>query len=180
MITAQQLIKVGVSSKLANLYVTSLNDTMVKYQINTKLRKCHYLAQVLHESGRLFYNEEIASGAAYDTGKLAIALGNTPENDGDGEKYKGRGFIQITGTSNYRAISKDLGVDFLNHPDLLEQLPYCALSSGWYWNKRNLNLLADKDDVKAVTKKVNGGYNGLEDRMKLLTALKLAIPNDKV
>lgn len=175
MITAQQLIKVGVSSKRANLYVTSLNDTMAKYQINTPLRIRHYLAQILHESGMLVYNEEIASGKAYDTGKLAAALGNTPEADGDGQKYKGRGFIQITGTSNYKAISKDLGVDFINHPDLLEEKPYCAISSGWYWNKRSLNSWADQDALKVITKKINGGYNGIFHRQELYDKLKAIV-----
>lgn len=175
MITAAQLIKVGVSSKLANLYITSLNDTMVKYEITTPIRQRHYLAQILHESGMLVYNEEIASGAAYDTGQLAKNLGNTPEKDGDGQRYKGRGFIQITGTSNYKQISKDLGVDFINHPDLLEMIPYCATSSGWYWNKRSLNSWADQNDIKTVTKKINGGANGLADRVALYNKLKAVI-----
>lgn len=175
MITAQQLIKVGVSSKLANLYITSLNDTMVKYEITTPIRQRHYLAQILHESGMLVYNKEIASGAAYDTGQLAKNLGNTPEKDGDGQKYRGRGFIQITGTTNYKQISKDLGVDFITHPELLEMIPYCATSSGWYWNKRNLNSWADQDDLKTVTKKINPGLNGIENRTYLYNKLKTVI-----
>lgn len=143
--------------------VSSLNEVFVKYQINTKLRENHFLAQVIHESGAFKYKEEIASGDAYDT---RVDLGNTPEIDGDGRLYKGRGWIQITGKSNYKKASKEFNVDFINNPKLASEYPYCALLAGWYWNRNNLNKYADINYIKTITKLINGGYNGLSDRIK--------------
>lgn len=143
-----------------------------KYEINTPKRLSNFFAQLAHESGSLRYKKELASGEAYDTGRLAKALGNTPEKDGDGQKYKGRGLIQITGTTNYRAVGFALGVDFLNNPHLLEQPKYAVLSAAWYWDSRSLNVFADKMDYKTITRRINGGYNGLQDRLKYLEICK--------
>lgn len=140
----------------------SLEEVFTKYQINTKLRQNHFLAQVLHESMCFKYNEEIASGDAYDT---RVDLGNTPEKDGDGRLFKGRGWIQCTGKTNYLQASREFKVDFIKNPDLMEEYPYCALVAGWYWDRKNLNMFADKDDIKSITKRINGGYNGLDDRI---------------
>ena len=89
MITKQQLksIMPNALSKNIDMYLPLLNELMHKFGINTRLRVCHFLAQIAHESGQLRYSQEIASGKAYDTGRLAAALGNTPEADGDGQKY---------------------------------------------------------------------------------------------
>lgn len=174
-VTIEQLKALGATTKNATNFVQAINDTLTKYEINTPLRVQHFLAQVFHESARLFYVEELASGKAYDTGKLAIALGNTPEADGDGQKMKGRGLIQITGTTNYKAVGRYLGIDFFKNPDLLEQPKFAALSAGWYWDTRKLNQWADKDDIRTITKKINGGYNGLDDRQSLLTKAKQII-----
>ena len=108
-ITKEQLKKVMPTASNSNIekYLPFLNEWMPHYGIKTPQRICHFISQIAHESGSLVYNKEIASGKAYDTGKLAERLGNTPEADGDGQKYKGRGLIQITGSSNYREISKD-------------------------------------------------------------------------
>ena len=127
-----------------------------------------------HESGSLNYTKEIASGEAYDTGKKAINLGNTPEKDGDGQRYKGRGLIQLTGLSNYKAFQKWLNgaPDIIKNPNLLEQPHLATLVSCWFWESRNLNELADKDDFKSITKRINGGYNGLSDRLMFLTRAK--------
>jgi len=172
--TREQLkeIYAHATDKRIDLFLEPINETMERYEINTPLRQAHFLAQVGHESGELRYVRELASGKAYDTGKLAKALGNTTEADGDGQRYKGRGLIQITGTANYRAVGADLGEDFLANPQLLEQPKYAALSAGWFWNKRNLNTYADKDDVKTITKRINGGLNGFEDRKRLLEIAK--------
>ena len=167
----------------AEKFMQFINDTCDKYQINTPIRQLCFLAQVGHESGGLFYTEELASGTAYEGRKK---LGNT--QPGDGVRFKGRGLIQVTGRSNYKNISDALGVDFIKSPTLLggknvtvctqDQLKYAAHSAGWFWNSRNLNAIADKIDIKktidagsnlenfkAITKKINGGYNGLADRL---------------
>ena len=107
----------------------------------------------------------VVSGAAYDTGRLAKRLGNTPAKDGDGQRYKGRGALEITGRANYIAVSKGLGVDFVSHPELLEQPNYAIQSACWWWTTHGLNLLADRSDFKGITKKINGGFNGYLDRL---------------
>jgi putative chitinase len=165
--TEEQLTKIAphASEENIKIYTPLLNKWMPYYSINTKLRQAAFLAQILHETACFRYTEEIASGAAYDTGKLAIKLGNTPQKDGDGEKYKGRGFIMITGMTNYIAVSKGLGVDFVTHPELLEKPEYAVQSACWWWTIHGLNTLADKGDFMAITKKINGGYNGYLDRV---------------
>lgn len=146
-------------------FLPYLLEWMPKYGITTKDRICHFIAQVAHESGSFVYVKELASGKAYDTGKLAANLGNTPEEDGDGQKYKGRGLIQITGTSNYKAISKDWGVDVFSKPELLETPTYAVRSACWFWWKHGLNKLVDSGTtIEKITKVINGGQNGLVDR----------------
>ena len=94
--------------------------------------------------------------------------GNGNESSGEGWKYRGRGFIQITGKDNYLMLSKDTRIDYLNNPDLLLNESDSLISALWFWNKHKLNLLADKNDIKAITKTINGGYNGLAHRTELL------------
>lgn len=149
----------GANKFITDEVVSALNETFTKYEINTKVRQCHFLAQVLHESGSFRYTEEIASGVAYEG---RADLGNT--QPGDGKKFKGRGNIQITGRFNYDLIGKAFNIDLLTHPELLKQYPLAALSAGWYWNSRNLNSKADAGDFIGITKKINGGLNGLADR----------------
>ncbi len=149
-----------------------------KYDLNTPLRIAHFMAQIEHESAGFKHLKELGSHAyldKYDTGKLAKALGNTPEDDDDGQKYRGRGYIQITGLSNYKELSKDTGIDFVNNPELLEQEVNAMVSALRFWNKRKLNSFADKDDVKSITKRINGGYNGLKDRIEKLDKWKKAL-----
>ena len=122
----------GIAKDKVALYVPLLNKWMPYYSINTKLRQAAFLAQILHESACLKYTEEIASGEKYDTGELAKKLGNTPEKDGDGEMYKGRGLLQITGKNNYKALAKGLDVDFIKQPELLKEPEYAAQSAGWW------------------------------------------------
>ena len=151
-----------------NRALKPLNDTLVRFNVNTPLRIAHFIAQVAHESGAFQYLKEIASGAAYDTGRLAARLGNTPEADGDGQKYKGRGYIQLTGTNNYRLFDEFTGrkYDLMNHPERVEQPDLAMLAAGWYWSRNDLNRLADRDDLLSITKRINGGTNGLEDRIR--------------
>ncbi|AZD22760.1 Phage endolysin [Pseudomonas chlororaphis subsp. aurantiaca] len=153
----------------AGVFLPVLNASMVKWGIVTPLRKRAFLAQVGHESGQLQWVRELGNDqylSKYDTGALAARLGNTPEADGDGKKYRGRGLIQVTGRANYQACSEALFGDsrLLNTPELLENPVYAALSAGWFWQRAGLNSLADKGDFLTITKRINGGTNGLVDR----------------
>ncbi len=148
-------------------YYAALLQTLEKYGIMTPARICAFLAQIGHESDEFRAVEEYASGIAYEGRK---DLGNTQK--GDGIKYKGRGLIQITGRANYAQMSKDLGIDFIKNPHRLKEPFYACLSAGWYWDKHKLNTLADAGDFKAITKKINGGYNGLDHRTALYKKAK--------
>lgn len=145
------------------------------YGVNTALRICHFIAQAAHESAHFMTLEEYASGAAYEGRK---DLGNT--QPGDGKRYKGRGIFQLTGRANYSVYGKLLGVDLENNPELAETPEISVLTALEYWKNRKLNEYADKDDIKAVTKRINGGYNGLEDRTKYLKKIKELISNPNV
>jgi putative chitinase len=157
--------------------VDALNDTFSRYSIDTNLRMCHFLAQVLHESGAFKYSVEIWGNTpaqlAYDT---RVDLGNTPELDGDGYKYRGRGWIQLTGKTNYRLLGEEFGEDLVNNPDLVAKEPYDILAAGWFWNRRKLSTFADADDIVTITKKINGGFNGLNERKMWLLKAKAILP----
>lgn len=94
-------------------------------------------------------------------------MGNTPEADGDGQKYRGRGLIQITGHDNYERCGEALGLDLLSQPELLELPQHAATSAAWFWQQAGLNPLADRGEFNAITRKINGGLNGLADRLAL-------------
>jgi putative chitinase len=145
---------------------------MQKGSINTPLRQAHFLAQLGHESGELRYTQELASGTAYEGRK---DLGNT--QPGDGMRFKGRGLIQLTGRANYTAFSKACGQDLLTHPELLAETPLAVDVAVWFWAQHGLNALADKDDVVRITKRINGGTNGLADRQILLARTKWFLMN---
>jgi len=168
-------------SKDIDTYLPVLNDEMPRFGIDTPLRICHFLAQIAHESGELRYSREVASGKAYDTGRLAKMLGNTPEADGDGQKYKGRGLIQLTGTTNYRYFNEylrdvlDETVDVLAKPEIVEKPKYSVMAACWFYDTAGCIALSDEDNVKAITKRINGGYNGLESRIKYLKRAKKAL-----
>ena len=172
-------------------YYEALNKILPQYEINTKLRVCHFLAQVLHESGHLKYKSENLNysakalrsvfGKYFKTDEIAKAyerkpekianrvyanrMGNSNEASGDGYKFRGRGLIQLTGANNYKICGQDLGLDLVKNPDLIISDPeICVKTACWFWNKNNLNQYADKDDIKTITKRINGGENGLSDR----------------
>jgi len=154
-----------------DLYFEPLKMTMVKYGITTPLQMAHFIAQVGHESGSRLYNEEIASGAAYEG---RTDLGNT--QPGDGVRFKGRGLIQLTGRANYIGFSKYTGVDYVSNPKPVGDDPMLsAEAAGWFWVDRKLPALAERDDVRAVTKRINGGFNGLDDRMQNLFRAKAVL-----
>lgn len=151
----------------------SLLVTMQEYDITTPQRQAIFIAQAAHESGGFQYMEEIASGAAYE-GRLD--LGNT--EPGDGVKFKGRGVFQLTGRANYAKYSRaQYGSELvlLNEPGLLAKPPAAGLSSGWFWYTKNLNPLADADDFEGVTRRINGGLNGLVQRRALWARAKTAL-----
>lgn len=127
--------------------------------LDTGLRLAHFMGQCAHESGGFRYMEEIASGQAYEGRK---DLGNVVP--GDGKRYKGRGPIQLTGRANYRAFGREVGIDFESHPEIVAFPSIGLMAAVRYWNSRNLNALADADDLIGITRKINGGTNGLEDR----------------
>lgn len=164
--TLAQLKKIMIyAGKRADQFYPHLVAAMEEFGIDTPARQAAFIAQVAHESGSLRYVRELASGEAYDTGRLAKRLGNTPDADGDGQRYKGRGLIQITGASNYRACGLALGLDLLAHPELLEQPDNACRSAAWFWHAMELNKLADVGAFRPITRAINGGYNGYEDRL---------------
>lgn len=194
-ITAKQLSEILGKNRLGADFIKkkteALNQVFTKYSINTPVRVCHYLPQVLHETGGFIYKEEIWGNTkaqlGYDT---RVDLGNTPEKDGDGKLYKGRGDIQITGKGNYKKLTKDFNVDFIKNPELLATEPYCSMCGGWFWNDRKLNFIADKPDhwrgtinerfedltkFEYITVRINGAFNGLEDRKKWFEKCKLVL-----
>jgi putative chitinase len=156
----------------AGVFISALNTAMLRFSINTPKRAAAFLAQIGHESGQLHYVRELGSEqylSKYDTGTLATRLGNTPEPDGDGQKYRGRGLIQITGRDNYRQCSLGLFGDdrLLFLPELLEKPQWAAESAAWFWQQNGLNELADRDQFNSITRRINGGLNGLQDRLQL-------------
>jgi putative chitinase len=156
MITEAQIRTImPLSTGYALLYVEPLNRAMAQFNINTNVRQAAFLAQVAHESGQLHYVREIASGAAYEGRK---DLGNNEV--GDGRRYRGRGLIQVTGKDNYRECGRDLGVNLVVNPELLEKPELAALSAAWYWKKHGCNELADTGSFGLITRKINGGTNG--------------------
>ena len=165
-----------------------LLETMDKYAISTPLRVAHFLSQCAHESRdfrrteeNLMYSEKIlllmfpkyfnkrnVSKYAYNPVNIASRvyanrMGNGSEDSKEGYKYRGRGYIQLTGKDNYMAFNKDVTEDIVENADLVAS-KYPLLSAGWFWNSRNINYTADNEGALQVTKLVNGGINGLEDR----------------
>ncbi|MDI3282204.1 glycoside hydrolase family 19 protein [Polyangium sp. 15x6] len=136
-----------------------LNKAMKEAAITTKKRIAAFLAQLAHESGELRHFEELGTGKSYEGRK---DLGNV--RPGDGPRFKGRGPIQITGRSNYRAAGKALGIDLEKNPKCAARLDVGFRIAGWFWKSRKLNALADRGDFKKITYRINGGYRGLARR----------------
>ncbi len=161
-VTLGQLHKIMPSLPMskAKAYLPLLNRAMAEAKINTKPRKAMFLAQLAHESVSLRYFEEIASGAAYEGRR---DLGNI--HPGDGVRYKGRGPIQLTGRSNYRAAGRALGLPLESKPKMAAQPGVGFRTAAWFWTSRGLNRYADQGNFREVTRRINGGYNGLADRL---------------
>ena len=133
-------------------------------------RLAHCMAQLAHESGGFRYMEEIASGAAYEG---RSDLGNT--QPGDGKRYKGRGPLQITGRANYHSYGRALGIDFERHPEIVATPSIGLMAACRYWTVNGLNALADRDDLEGITRRINGGLTGLDDRRAQLAKAKALI-----
>lgn len=157
-----KLIFVSASMKNINKFLPYFNKYLPEYEITTPIRKQMFFAQIGHESGCLRYVEEIASGKAYEGRK---DLGNT--FPGDGVKYKGRGLIQITGRYNYKKISEDFNMNFIEFPYLLSEPEWAVRSACWFWKMRKLNEVCDTGDFRRLTRLINGGYNGWDRRVEL-------------
>jgi len=190
MIDRHVLLSLGVSVADADKYLPFINMTMVKREINTPVRQAMFLSQLAHESGnfkfvvenlnysadalrrvfgKYFPTEELANQYARQPERIANRvyadrMGNGPEASGDGWKYRGRGLIQLTGKNNYASFSMQADNNALVEPDLVAQPELAVDSAGWFWTTNRLNQLADTGDVKAVTRRINGGFNGLADR----------------
>jgi len=164
MITDPQLS--AMCGRLIGGWAEPINAAMQEYQVNTSARQSAFLAQILHESGRLKYVRELWGPTAAQKGyEFRADLGNT--EPGDGFKYRGRGLIQVTGRSNYALCGLALDLDLLEYPELLEQPVNACRSAGWFWSNHGLNELADAGDFLKITKRINGGTNGLADRQAL-------------
>lgn len=172
-----------------------ITAAMRRFGIDSPLQQAHFLAQIGHESGgfKLLvenlnygslallrtwptrFDEDIAAQLARKPELIANyvyggRLGNV--EPGDGWRYRGRGLIQLTGRANYAEAGKAIGMPLVEQPELLEQPEAAALSAAWYWSSRQLGRLADADDLLAVTRKINGGTHGLDDRRKRLERAK--------
>jgi putative chitinase len=190
--TYDHLDKLGIDHK----WLAPLEETFAKYDISTPIRQACFMGQCAHESGNFktlqenlnysaeglmktwpsrFSTKEIADQYARQPAKIAGKvyngrLGNTSEEEAS--MYLGRGLIQLTGRENYANCGTALGIDLIGNPNLLIEPKYAALSAGWFWNKKGLNGLADTSDFETMTKRINGGLIGLDDRkVKIAKAL---------
>lgn len=162
--TPEDLVALGVRLDRATEHAPYLRAAMDEFDINTPQRQAAFLAQILHESGMLRYSVELwgPTGAQRSYGNR---MGNA--NDEEGYKYRGRGWIQVTGHDNYAAASNALGVNLLSYPELLGEAELAARSAGWFWKSHGLNELADGGDQERICKRVNGGLTGYPERLAL-------------
>lgn len=196
-------MKIDISS-LPNIPIDTLKElstAMEKFEINTQLRGAHFLAQAKHESGNFIhvvenlnysaqglrgtfpqYFPDDATALHYERKPEMIAnrvyasrMGNGDEKSGDGFKFRGRGYIQLTGKLNYDTFGKAIGEDLHNTPDLLMIAKYASLSAAWFFSTNGLNEIADKGSadtiVQQITKKINGGLNGITERISNLKSI---------
>lgn len=173
MLTAGILAEaLSIPTARSTVWAYPLEEAMSHFGIDTPEQRAAFLAQIGHESGRFQYVREIwGPTPAQQNYEGRVDLGNT--QPGDGKLFLGRGLIQITGRANYAAVSKALGVDFVLNPPLLERTDYAAMSAAWFWYAHGLNAYVS--DFTALTRKINGGVNGLADREALWTTCKSAL-----
>jgi putative chitinase len=147
-----------------------LAQTLERYAIDTHVRIGHFLAQACHESDGFCTTEEYASGAAYEG---RADLGNTQK--GDGRRFKGRGLFQLTGRANYSSYGRAIGLDLIANPEAAADPETSLRIACEYWKRKKLNQFADKNDLVIITKRINGGLNGIESRRTYLTKAKWAL-----
>lgn len=188
MVNAEQLAKLHIGAD----WVDALNETFSRFNINTKNQQAMFIGQCSHECGNFRLLEEnlnyraetlmklwpkrfpsIEFAKQYEKNPKKIAnsvyanrMGNRDEASGDGYRFRGRGALQCTGHSTYFHAGKALGIDFVMQPDLIATPKYAALTAGWFWETHKLNPPADALDFNKVTKIINGGLIGLDDRVK--------------
>lgn len=205
MVDIRRIVRVLASAKVAPLFQAELCDVLEKVLpaggINTPLRVCHFLAQASHESAgfsamseNLNYSADalrkswpkrfpdVATAQKYQRNPAAIAnrayadrLGNGPEASGDGWKYRGRGIFQLTGKANYESFGEKVGLDLVGQPELAAAPDAAARVAVAFWNDRDLSEQADHDNIRNITHAINGGFNGLDDRMARLRKAKFAL-----
>ncbi|RNM22496.1 glycoside hydrolase family 19 protein [Dickeya undicola] len=183
------------------LFQPALQQECNAAEINTPLRFAHFVAQIAHESnelrarvenlnysakglrsvfGRYFTTDEMAAQCERKPESIANIvyanrLGNGATETGDGWKYRGRGLIQLTGRDNYHICGSAIGQDLVTNPDFISQNPSVSVAAAiWFWKKNGLNALADQDDINGITRRINGGLNGLADRKDYLAKAKRA------
>ena len=184
-----QLKELGIDDK----WEIPLNQVFVKYDIGTPKRQAAFIGQCAVESANFTRLQENLNYSAqrltqvwpsrFPNISMAEPYANNPEKladfvyagrmgnlqDGDGWKFHGRGLIQLTGRENYANCGSGVGVDLIDNPDLLLTPKYAVLSAGWYWNKKGLNALADTQEYGAMTRRINGGLTGLDERIAKIT-----------
>lgn len=191
---------VGCDIAVAEKWAVPLTRAMARFDISSPARQAAFLAQVAHESQRLsrveenlnyradrlqqmfprYFDQKLAADYARQPQRIASRIyagrhGNGFEAGGDGWRYRGRGLIQITFRANYRECGLALGVDLEAEPDRLLEPDLAALSAGWFWQKNDLNSLADAGDFRRITVRINGALNGQEDRLALYAMAKAAL-----
>lgn len=156
----------GASMADATRMLAPIEAAMEEFYIDSPRRKAMFLAQIGHESGGLHWMRELwgptPTQERYEGRK---DLGNT--EPGDGSRFRGRGLIQITGRANYESVGEALGLPLLTNPELLETPINAARSAAWFWHSRGLNDLADSGDYMRITRRINGGLNGYDQRVAL-------------
>lgn len=191
-LTLSKLKRILVGNSNVDEWYRALTENIYFFEIDNEKRIAAFLAQTSHESmnytrvvenlnyswtslrsvfPKYFPNDSLAKKYAHDQRAIANRvyanrMGNGPESSGDGWRYRGRGLIQLTGKYNYKKFGDSLGISLSEVPDFLETFDGAVISACWYWENKDLNYYADNDDIKSITKLINGGYIGLEDRIR--------------
>ncbi len=174
-LTYQEFVQLFPLANKPKATYEGLSKAMEAYMINTPLREAMFLGQVAHESGGFKWIRELGGIAYFKRYEGRKDLGNTQA--GDGYKYRGRGYIQLTGRFNYTKYGNQLHIDLVNNPELAVQPEIAATIAAEYWTINGLNSLADQNMIKTITKRINGGYNGLQDRINNTNKILAMIQN---